>query len=145
MIKNRYMKFDWEGLDIKSKRQRVIDYIFKQKVNQNNKFKIRKEDYYLKKVSEEEFVKEIDLLAKEGIIKVVCHVKHPTVDLTNWREIELLVSPNEYKKKIQKERRIERREHLRTIREWITLIIAIAGLVLSIFSIYLQYNGGINP
>lgn len=114
-----------------NKRERVIDYIFKQKYDNNNKYKFTRENYTLKKVTEEEFVVELKYLEKEGLIRIDYSGKG-TSDLTNWKEVELLVNPNKYKISKKKERS-------REIREIITLIIAILGLLLSIISIFLQY------
>ena len=120
-----------KGTIVMNKRERVIDYIFKQKYDNNNKYKFTRENYTLKKVTEEEFVVELKYLEKEGLIRIDYSGKG-TSDLTNWKEVELLVNPNKYKISKKKERS-------REIREIITLIIAILGLLLSIISIFLQY------
>lgn len=123
------------------KRITIIRYLLAQKRDQSNKFRIGKDSYDLKKIPEEEFVRELDFLSKEQLIKCSSPGKHPSGDLTNWREIELLPDILTYEKKTKSERRDERRNRFRIFREWATLIISIAALALSIYSIWLQNVG----
>ncbi len=122
------------------RRLAIVRFLLSQDRDQKNIVKVGKSKYTLKHISEEDFVRELDLMEKDQLIRCSSPVFNPSADLTNWREIVLLPPIFQYEKDMKDKKQEVSRKQFQTIREWLALAISIVALAVSIYSIWLQHD-----
>lgn len=89
----------------------------------------------IKGIAKSEFVKILDNLEKDNLVSTYFYGRH---DTSTMCEITLLSGGIHYFENKKREQKANRRVKETIIREWITIVISVIALILSVFSIYLQ-------
>lgn len=121
-----------------TKEEIMLKYLLTAEQRKPNEVCFGTENYNdIKEIAKSEFVKILDNLEKDNLVSTYFYGHH---DTSSMCEITVLSGGIHYFEHKKSEQKSNRRVKGTIIREWITIVISVIALILSVFSIYLQYK-----